>query len=60
MPVTAKYVFTAALGAFAFYALWFRLTTGPWRPAMWHGSAPPVIILTVFSVLLGLFRKFWR
>jgi hypothetical protein len=50
----------AALGAAALYALWYRLAVGPWCPAMWFGTAPPVIILLAFSVLLGFLRRIWR
>ena len=39
--------------------LWFRLEIGPWCPAMWFGTAPPVILVAAFTLLLALFRRFW-
>jgi hypothetical protein len=55
-PATATHVLAAAVGAVVLYAVWFRFSAGPWCPAMWFGTAPPVIILAGFALLLGLFR----
>ncbi|MBI5547995.1 MAG: hypothetical protein HY901_29280 [Deltaproteobacteria bacterium] len=59
-PAAAIHLIAAALGAVALYALWFRMRVGPWCPAMWFGTAPPVFILASFGVLLGSLRRFWR
>lgn len=58
-PASAGRVAAAAIGAVVMYAAWFRVSAGPWCPAMWFGTAPPVFILIAFGVLLGLFRRFW-
>ena len=53
-------VMLSVLGAVAFYALWYRFTTGPWCRAMWFGTAPPVIMLLAGGSiyrLLSLTRK---
>ena len=55
-PASAGHIIAAAIGAVVFYAAWFRFSVGPWCPAMWFGTAPPVFILTGFALLLGLFR----
>jgi hypothetical protein len=57
-PATAGHVIAAAIGAVVLYAAWFRFSAGPWCPAMWFGTAPPVFILAGFALLLGLFRRF--
>jgi hypothetical protein len=49
-----------ALWAAALYVLWYRLAVGPWCPAMWFGTPPPVIVLAAFAVLQGLFRRVCR
>jgi len=59
-PLAAKHLPVALAGSVALYALWFRLEVGPWCPAMWHGTAPPVFILAGFAILLSGFRRFWR
>ena len=58
-PASAGRVAAAAIGAVVLYAAWFRFSAGPWCPAMWFGTAPPVIVLATFALLLGLFRRFW-
>ena len=58
-PASVLRVAAAAIGAVVVYAIWFRFSVGPWCPAMWFGTAPPVFILAAFAVLLGLFRRFW-
>lgn len=58
-PASVGRVAAAAIGAVILYAAWFRFSAGPWCPAMWFGTAPPVFILTCFALLLGLFRRFW-
>ena len=58
-PASAGRVAAAAVGALVLYAAWFRFSVGPWCPAMWFGTAPPVFILAGFALLLGLFRRFW-
>lgn len=60
VPVTAKYIAVAIIGAVLIYATWYRLMVSGFCPAMWQGSAPPVIILISFTTLLGILRKFWR
>ena len=57
-PASAGHVVVAAVGAVVFYAVWFRFSVGPWCPAMWFGTAPPVFILTGFALVLGLLRRF--
>ncbi len=59
-PISAIHIPAAALGSILIYVVWYRLRTGQTCPAMWHGSAPPVIILIAFATLLDLFRRFWR
>ena len=59
-PIAVLQIAVAALGALGSYALWYRLSVGPWCPAMWFGTAPPVFMLLAFSVLLALLRRFWR
>jgi len=58
-PASVGRVAAAAIGAVVLYAAWFRFSAGPWCPAMWFGTAPPVFILVGFAMLLGLFRRFW-
>lgn len=53
---TAWQVLAAAAGALLVYAIWFRVSVGPWCAAMWFGTAPPVILLIAFGSLLGLLR----
>ncbi len=57
-PASAGRVVAAIVGAVVLYAAWFRFSVGPWCPAMWFGTAPPVFILAGFALLLGLFRRF--
>lgn len=57
-PASLVHVVAAAIGAVVLYAGWFRFSVGPWCPAMWFGTAPPVFILAGFAVLLGLLRRF--
>jgi len=57
-PASVLRVAAAATGAVVVYAIWFRFSVGPWCPAMWFGTAPPVFVLAAFAVLLGLFRRF--
>lgn len=52
-------VLLAGLGAGSLI-LGEELEVGPWCPAMWFGTAPPVIMVATFAILLGLFRRFWR
>ena len=56
---SAGRVVAAALCAVVLYAVWFRFNAGPWCPAMWFGFGPPFFVLTVFSILLCLLRRFW-
>src|ERR1700730_5774003 len=55
-PVNATQIVYSGLGAVILYAIWFRIWVGPWCPAMWFGTAPPVIILIAFSGILGILR----
>lgn len=59
-PATATHVALAGAGAVLFYIAWYRMTTGQLCPAMWFGSAPPVIMLVSFVILLGTFRRLFR
>jgi len=59
-PTGAAHLAVAAAGAVVVYALWFRVQVGPWCPAMWFGTAPPVIMLLSFAALLGLLRRLAR
>lgn len=43
-------------GALAIYAIWYRLTVGQVCLAMWHGTAPAIIVPFGFMLLLFLFR----
>lgn len=56
-PASTVQVLLSASGAVILYAAWFRATVGPWCEAMWFGTAPPVILLTAFALLLSLIRR---
>jgi hypothetical protein len=43
--------FFALLLSILIYAFWYRFKVGPWCPAMWGGSAPLVIITSVFFII---------
>ena len=53
-PVNAIRVVVSAAGAVLIYVFWYRIKVGPWCPAMWGGTAPFVIILVAFLILLGI------
>jgi len=57
IPVALGNVAVALAAAVALYAGWFYFSVGPWCPAMWFGTTPPVLILTAFAVLLALLRR---
>jgi hypothetical protein len=59
-PAGGAEIIVAALGAVVIYALWFRIQVGQWCPAMWHGTAPPLIMLCSFSVLLTILKRLPR
>jgi len=46
----------ALLLAVGGYALWYRLDVGPWCPAMWHGTLPPLAIGLGYLTLRRLFN----
>ncbi|HTP24582.1 MAG TPA: hypothetical protein VMK12_02835 [Anaeromyxobacteraceae bacterium] len=58
-PSTVFQVAVAALGALAAYVLWYRLSVGPWCSAMWVGTAPPLLMLVAFALLLAVLRRLW-
>ena len=43
------------LAGVGFYALWYRINVAPWCPAMWGGTAPPLIIGTAGLMVYRLF-----
>ncbi len=53
-----QHMIIAGISAVVIYILWYRLFTGQICPAMWAGSAPPIIILVVFIIVLRLLRIF--
>ena len=55
-PISAKHLAIAALGSFAIYVLWYVVSFGKICPAMWAGTAPPVIMGFAFISLLGLLK----
>ncbi|MFL5812296.1 MAG: hypothetical protein ACJ763_01865 [Bdellovibrionia bacterium] len=57
VPLTTPRYVLSAVGAVLVYVLWYRFKVGPWCPAMWYGSAPPVIIALSFFGLLGISRR---
>ncbi len=59
-PVNASQIIYSVCGAVILYAIWFRIWVGPWCLAMWFGTAPPVIMLIVFSGMLGVMRRIPR
>lgn len=42
------------------YAIWYRCQVGAWCPAMWHGTAPVVIIGLGFVASLRVLRRIPR
>jgi hypothetical protein len=59
-PAGGGEIIVAAVGAVVVYAVWFRIQVGAWCPAMWFGTAPPVIMLLAFSVLLTILKRLPR
>jgi hypothetical protein len=55
-PINATQIVYSGIGAVILYPIWFRIWVGPWCPAMWFGTAPPVIILIAFFGILGILR----
>ncbi|MBK7890499.1 MAG: hypothetical protein IPJ84_06530 [Bdellovibrionales bacterium] len=50
----------AALTGIVIYAAYYRKAVGPWCPAMWFGSAPPIIILSSTWTTFALLRRLRR
>lgn len=50
----------AVLIGIAIYAMYYRKAVGPWCPAMWFGSAPPIIILSSTWTAFTLLRRLRR
>lgn len=50
----------AVLIGIAIYAAYYRKAVGPWCPAMWFGSAPPIIILSSTWTAFTLLRRLRR
>lgn len=50
----------AVLIGIAIYAVYYRKAVGPWCPAMWFGSAPPIIILSSTWTAFTLLRRLRR
>ena len=57
-PIDLNKIIYSGIGAVIVYAVWFRIWAGPLCPAMWHGSAPPLIIAIAFFSVLSILRKF--
>lgn len=53
----AQQAIFAAIGAVIVYVIWYRFTTGQICPAMWFGTAPPVVMGLAFLVLLSVIRR---
>ncbi len=56
-PASVGRVAAAVVGAALVYVAWYRVTVGPWCGAMWHGTAPAVIMLASFAACLALLRR---
>jgi hypothetical protein len=56
--VGAQRLIVAGVIAVGLYAAWFRLRVGPWCPAMWFGSAPPLLIIVFFFTVRSVMRYF--
>lgn len=47
----------AIIGSILSYAIWYRMQVGPWCPAMWFGTAPPILMLVFYSLWHTILSK---
>ncbi len=47
----------ALAGSILIYALWYLWKFGQWCPAMWHGTAPPLIIFVGFALIIKILNQ---
>lgn len=58
MSSGARLAVAAVVGVFT-WVVYYRFSVGPWCPAMWFGTAPPLVMLLAGQLtyrLLGLVR----
>lgn len=53
-PLSSQNVVIAATCAILAYLLWYRITVGPWCPAMWGGTAPIFIMTITFFIVFNI------
>lgn len=51
-------VICAGGGAVVFYVAWYGIRFGHFCPAMWFGTAPPVIMGVVFFTIFGFLNNY--
>jgi hypothetical protein len=49
----------ALVSAIVGYAIWYWLRFHQWCPAMWHGTAPPIIMLMIGGTVYRLANQIW-
>lgn len=49
----------SAGGGWLGYVIWYRCHIGPWCPAMWGGTAPPVIMLVIAGMIWRIASRVW-